>query len=234
MVSMDTPEAVTALGDAYRAIGDLAGELSEADFLRPSGCLGWTVSDVLCHVLGDARRGLVALATPADTEPDVDFVSYWTPWRPGGDDDLVRARGFRAVSATVSARGGPAGLVEAWQETAPAVVRLAGLAPYPVVATQGHALTVADFACTLAVEATVHHLDMIAWLPAAPGPAALPDPAATGLALVRRTLDGLLGVNPATGWDDTAYALKGTGRKELTPQDRAILAGLADRFPLFG
>jgi hypothetical protein len=36
------------------------------------------------------------------------------------------------------------------------------------------------------------------------------------------------------GPDDTAYALKGTGRRELTAEDRAILAGLADRFPLFG
>jgi hypothetical protein len=71
-------------------------------------------------------------------------------------------------------------------------------------------------------------LAWIAYLSAEPGPAA------TGLALVRRTLDGLLGLSPATGWDDTAYALKGTGRKELTPQDRAILADLADRFPLFG
>jgi hypothetical protein len=126
-----------------------------------------------------------------------------------------------------SACGSP-GLVEAWREAAPAVVRLAGLAPYPVVATPGHALTVADFACTLAVEATVHHLDMIAWLPAAAGPAA------TGLALVRRTLDGLLGATPDAGWDDTTYALKGTGREALTPADRARLRDLADRFPLFG
>lgn len=46
MASMDTGETVTALGDAYRAIGDLAGQLSETDFLQPSGCLGWTVTDV--------------------------------------------------------------------------------------------------------------------------------------------------------------------------------------------
>lgn len=36
---------------------------------------------------------------------------------------------------------------------------------------------------------------------------------------------------PPAGWDDTAYALKGTGRKELTSQNRTVLA---DPFPLFG
>jgi hypothetical protein len=125
-------------------------------------------------------------------------------------------------------RGQDGGLTEAWREAAPAAVRLAGLAPYPVVATQGHALTVADFAATLAVEATIHHLDMTAWLPAAPGPA----PGC--LSLARRTLDGLLGATADAGWDDTTYALKGTGRRALSADDRARLGVLADRFPLLG
>ena len=104
----------------------------------------------------------------------------------------------------------------------------AALAPYPVVATQAHALTVADFAGTLAVEATIHHLDMIACVPAASGPAP------SCLALVRRTLDGLLGVRANAGWDDTTYALKGTGRQPLSTADRSRLGGLAGRFPLLG
>jgi Mycothiol maleylpyruvate isomerase N-terminal domain len=126
MASVDTGEAVAALGDAYQGIGALAGGLSEADFLQPSRCRGWTVTDVLYHLLGDARRGLAALATPAETEPDVDFVSYWASWPPGGDDDLVRARALRAAAATVTVIGGSPGLVEAWREAAPAAVRLAG------------------------------------------------------------------------------------------------------------
>ncbi|XKK61766.1 hypothetical protein HFP71_02405 [Streptomyces sp. ARC32] len=40
---------------------------------------------------------------------------------------------------------------------------------------------------TLAVEATVHHLDLTVGLPDAPGPSA------TGPGAVRATLDGLLG-----------------------------------------
>jgi hypothetical protein len=115
-----------------------------------------------------------------------------------------------------------------WQETAPAAVRLAGLAPYPVVATQGHALTVPNFLGTLAVEATIHHLDMIVEFPAAPLPSS------RCLALVRRTLDGLLGTPVTIAWDDTTYALKGTGRSPLTDTDRTHLARLANRFPLLG
>src|SRR5579875_843359 len=149
-------EAVAALDDAYRGVTELLDGLGEADFLGPTRCLGWTVTDLLYHLLGDARRALTALATPAQTGPDVDFVSYWRPWRPGGDDSLTRARAFRLAGAAVTAVTGPAVLADAWRETAPAAVRLAGLAPYPVIATQGHALTVADFAATLAIEAAIH------------------------------------------------------------------------------
>jgi hypothetical protein len=227
--------AVAALGDVYGGVTEMLGALSEPDFLLPTRCLGWIVTDCLYHLLGDARRALTALATPATTGPDVDFVTYWKPWQPGGDGSLTRARAFRAAAATVTAVSGPAMLVEAWRETAPAAVRLAHLAPYPVVATQGHALNVADFAATLAIEATVHHLDMIAELPGAR------PPAPSGLALVRRALDGLLGQpaastwdDAALAWDDTTYALKGTGRIPLTDPERAALGPLAGRFPLFG
>ena len=160
MAGLGGDEAKAALGDAYQGVTGMIDGLGEPDFLLPTHCLGWTVSDVLYHLFADARR---ALAT---------------------------------------------------------------LAPYPVVATQGHALAIADFAGTLAVEATIHHLDMIACVPAAPGPAA------GCLALVRRTLDGLLGVAADAGWDDTTYALKGTGRQPLSAADRSRLGCLAGRFPL--
>ena len=97
-----------------------------------------------------------------------------------------------------------------------------------MVATQGHVLTVADFAATLAVEASVHHLDLIAELPAAPAPTS------RCLSLVRRTLDGLLGEPVAAEWDDVTYALKGTGRSPLTPTERTQLGAQAAHFPLFG
>ena len=93
--------------------------------------------------------------------------------------------------------------------------------------TQGHVLTVADFAATLAVEAAVHYLDLTVALPGARAP----EPAS--LALVRRVLDGLLGAPLLAAWDDVTAALKGTGREPLTDPDRHSLGPLAARFPLF-
>jgi hypothetical protein len=51
---------------------------------------------------------------------------------------------------------------------------------------------------------------------------------------VRRVLDGLLGSPMPGGWDDQAYALKGTGRVPVTEADRSGIGALADRLALFG
>jgi len=86
---------------------------------------------------------------------------------------------------------------------------------------------VADLLSTLAVEAAVHHLDLVLRLDR-PGPAAGP------LAEVRRVLEGLLGRPLPAGWDDATAARRGTGRESLTALDRAELGPAAASFPLFG
>ena len=106
-------------------------------------------------------------------------------------------------------------------------VRAAAAADRPV-GTQGHVLTVGDLMITLAVEATVHHLDLTVALPAAPGSA----PA--GLAAVRATLDGLLGRPVPIDWGDEHYARAATGRAPLTAAEQHALGADAARFPLFG
>jgi hypothetical protein len=53
-------------------------------------------------------------------------------------------------------------------------------------------------------------------------------------ALVRETLDGLLGHSAPPDWDDARYALIGTGRAPLTDAERAALGADAARLPLFG
>jgi hypothetical protein len=52
------------------------------------------------------------------------------------------------------------------------------------------------------------------------------------LRIVRTTLDGLLGVEVPLAWDDRTYALAGTGRQDLTGEDRTRLGPLLERFPL--
>lgn len=226
VASIGRDAALAAVAAAYRGVGEAVAGLPEPDFLRPTRCAGWAVLDVLAHLLMDAQRGLVALATPATSPPDADFVSYWRGHTPDHPRAAAHARFVRVTAAAYSR---PAGLVAHLEETTAAVVRAATAAPPAgCVATQGHVLRLPDLLVTLAVEAAVHHLDLIDQLPAAPGPGAAP------LALVRRTLDGLLGRPLPVGWDDGEYALKGTGRVALTTAERDALGALAARFPLFG
>jgi hypothetical protein len=209
------------------ALGDLAATLSsvtEDEGFEPSGCRGWSVLDLAFHLVEDAHRALVDLNTPVDGPADTDAVDYWRPGRPSPHegDNLWSAR----VSASV--QGGIARLARRHARSAAAVLVAAGrLAPGDVVHSEGAALTVADQLSHLTVEATIHHLDLVARL-GRPGPAAGP------LAEVRRVLEGLAGVPFPADWDDVTAARRGTGREPLTDDDRGALGDAADRFPLFG
>jgi uncharacterized protein (TIGR03083 family) len=228
--------ALDALGAVYRNVTAVAGGLGEADLMRPSRCAGWAVADVLYHELLDARRALRTFASPADRPPDCDDVSYWTGYAPGAGDgpssggapsyaeeSAAHARYVRIAAAAYP----PGALAWEWSETAAAAVRAGRACGHGAVTTQGHVLTVADFAATLAVEAAVHYLDLTVALPGAPAP----EPAS--LALVRRVLAGLLGAPLPASWDDVTAALKGTGRDRLSEADRQALGSSAGRFPLF-
>jgi hypothetical protein len=112
-------------------------------------------------------------------------------------------------------------------ETSAAVVAaLQEVAPSRRVRTQGHVLAADDLARTLAVEATIHHLDLVECL-------AEGGPTAAGLAEVRRTLDGLTGAPLAAGWSDARYARVATGRAGATAEELAELGDVAERLPLF-
>jgi uncharacterized protein (TIGR03083 family) len=218
-----------ALDAAYQNVTAVAGGLGEADLMRPSRCAGWAVADVLYHELLDARRALRTFASPADGPPDRDDVSYWTDYAPGGDpadhaqESAAHARYVRIAAAAYP----PGALAWEWSETSAAACRAGRACEHPAVATQGHVLTVTDFAATLAVEAAVHYLDLTVALPGAPAP----EPAS--LALVRRVLAGLLGAPLPAAWNDITAALKGTGRDPLTEADRQSLGTSAGKFPLF-
>jgi uncharacterized protein (TIGR03083 family) len=215
---LDQGAVLDALDAVYQKVTAAVGGLGEADLMLPSRCAGWAVADVLCHQLLDARRALRTFATPAADPADRDDVSYWRDYAlgtgedsaPGGNGAAAHARYVRIAASAYP----PGWLVWEWTETAAAARRAARACCHPAVATQGHVLSAADFAATLAVEAAVHYLDLTVALPSAPEP----DPAA--LALVRRVLTGLLGSALPASWDDITAALKGTGREPLTAQDR--------------
>ncbi|MBQ1074060.1 maleylpyruvate isomerase N-terminal domain-containing protein [Micromonospora sp. C31] len=219
------------LAQAYDGITRVVADLDDAALQRPTRCRGWLVADLLLHVLCDAQRALVALASPAEGPPDVDDVGYWRAFSPGTDDDGGDARHAWWVRRSAVAFDRPGGIVRLWTDTAPAAVRAAGAAdPDGHVTTRGHVLRVPDLLATLTTEAVVHHLDLVLDLPDAPLPGAL----ATGVAVA--TIDGLLSddaVRPAA-WSDADYLLKATGRGPLTDRDQLELGEVAGWFPLLG
>lgn len=218
-------DALPALEAAYEGISRVLEGLSNSDFLRPTLCRAWVVSDLAFHHMLDAQRALIALATPSDASPDVDYVTYWVPWSSDNESAIAHARFVRVAASAYDTSDS---LVAHRRVTAEAALRAAAAADGDGrVATQGHSLAVPDFLATLAVEATIHHLDLAAFLDDASAPEAAP------LALVRRTLEGLAGSWLDLGWDDVTYALKGTGRERLTETERERLGHLADALPLF-
>jgi uncharacterized protein (TIGR03083 family) len=226
MPHIDADRGRVAMTASYRAVTADVEPLDGKELSRPSRCLGWTRADVLYHLLLDAQRALVAFATPAAGMADVDFVSYWAPFRPGSEGYDTHARFVRRAAAAYSS---DRAIVAQWRETAAAAGHAAAALPAEAkVTTQGHVLIAGDFLATLAVEATIHHLDLAA------GDPELAGPSAPGLAVARETFDGILGRPVPASWDDAGYALRAGGRVQLTADDRACLDALADRFPLLG
>lgn len=205
---------------SYEALLTVVSGLDDDAGWQPTRCAGWTARDLVFHLLGDAQRALVALHTPASTPADVDAVTYWRNWQPEPPGEDLGRRATR-TSASVWTRVRP--LADLYAETTRAVlVAVHERSDTELVATQGHVITVADLCSTLAVEATVHHLDI-----------RLGEPSQQGLGETRRVLDGLLG-RPASIVSDTRYALVGTGREAPSDEERGLLGAGADHLPLFG
>jgi uncharacterized protein (TIGR03083 family) len=222
---MSRTQPAEVLRAAYEAFAAVVRPLGDEESWRPTGCAGWAVRDLVFHCAGDAQRALVALHTPAAGPPDRTSVTYWRDWAP---NPVGAANGRRWNRVSASMFLDFLELRDLYLETAAATVS-AGTDTRPElrVATQGHVLTAGDLMLTLAVEATVHHLDLVTDLPEAPGPA----PA--GLDAVRVTLDGLLGRPVPLDWSDEHYARAATGRAPLTDPERLALGADAERFPLF-
>ena len=70
----------SVLDASYQALLRVVSTLDDATGWRNTRCAGWTVRDLIHHLLADAQRALVALHTPASGPPDVNAISYWKPW----------------------------------------------------------------------------------------------------------------------------------------------------------
>ncbi|MFI9102922.1 maleylpyruvate isomerase N-terminal domain-containing protein [Streptomyces fildesensis] len=209
---------------SWAALRTAVAELPDEAFARPSGCTGWLVRDLVCHLVIDAQDVLITLVTPAETEPTRDAVTYWevaeTP--PTGDDPLD------ALTVRLAAAYGEPWLLKFHlDDVGSAAGRAAELAdPDLRVATRDEVLTVADYLSVYVMEWTLHHLDLVAHLPDAA------EPPAEGLARSREMLEKIAGAAFPASFCDTDALLVGTGRRAPTDAEKAELGELAARLPL--
>ncbi|MFJ1764473.1 maleylpyruvate isomerase N-terminal domain-containing protein [Amycolatopsis sp. NPDC088138] len=203
---------------SWTALLAAVAALPDEDFAKPSGCRGWLVRDLVCHLVIDAQDVLITLVTPSEAEPTADAITYWkvaqTP--PAGDDPLDAL-----IVRLAAAYEDPALLKFHLDDVGSAAGRAADLAdPGVRVGTQDMVLTAGDYLSAYVLEWTLHHLDL-------PGEARPP-----GLAQARGMLEKIAGAAFPASFTDTGALLVGTGRRAPTEAETAALGDLAARLPL--
>jgi hypothetical protein len=209
---------------SWAALRAAVAGLADDDFAQPSGCTGWLVRDLVCHLIIDAQDVLITLVTPAETEPTRNALTYWHVTRtpPTGDDPLA-ALTVRLAAAYED----PRLLQFHLDDVGSAAGRAAELAdPALRVRTLDQVLTAADYLRAYVLEWTLHHLDLIAHLPNAAGPPA------DGLARSREMLGQIAGSAFPAAFSDTDALLIGTGRRAPTDVETTRLGELAGQLPL--
>lgn len=198
-------------------------ELSDQDWERPSGCTGWLVRDLVCHLIIDAQDVLITLVTPAETEPTVDSVTYWDLVEPSTGEDPLDA----LIPRLAAAYGEPRWLKFHFDDVGSAAGRAAELADAGVrVSTRDEVLTVGDYLSAYVMEWTLHHLDLIAHLPSAA------EPPVETLTAARAALEKIAGAPIPASFSDKDALLVGTGRRAPTDAEMAALGELAAKIPL--
>jgi uncharacterized protein (TIGR03083 family) len=209
---------------SWAALRAAVSELSDEDFAQPSGCTGWLVRDLVCHLVIDAQDVLITLVTPAETAPTRDAVTYWDVANkpPTGDDPLD------ALIVRLAAAYEVPGLLKFhFDDVGSAAGRAAELAdPGLRVSTRDEVLTAGDYLSAYVMEWTLHHLDLIAYLPYAA------EPPAAGLARCREMLEQIAGAAFPVSFSDKDALLIGTGRRAPTDEEETELGELAGKLPL--
>ncbi|MET8850510.1 maleylpyruvate isomerase N-terminal domain-containing protein [Amycolatopsis sp. NPDC004625] len=207
----------------WAALRFAVASLPDAEFAKPSGCRGWLVRDLVCHLVIDAQDVLITLATPASSAVTHDAVTYWavSSSLPSGEDPLSAL-----IVRLAAAYEDPALLKFHLDDVGSAAGRAADLAdPGTRVSTQEMVLTAGDYLSAYVPEWTLHHLDLVAHLPSVAGPPA------EGLARTRVVLEKIAGTAFPASFSDTDVLRVATGRRAPTEAEAAELGGLAARLP---
>lgn len=215
---------VDLFSHSWTALRTAVADLPDESFAQPSGCTGWLVRDLVCHLVIDAQDVLITLVTPAETEPTRDAVTYWEVAEipPTGDDPLDAL-----VVRLAAAYEEPWLLKFHLDDVGSAAGRAAELAdPGLRVGTRDEVLTVGDYLSAYVLEWTLHHLDLVAHLPD------VAQPPAEGLARTREMLEKIAGTAFPASFSDKDALLVGTGRRAPTSAEKAELGELATKLPL--
>jgi hypothetical protein len=208
---------------SWTALRTAVAELPDTAFERPSGCTGWLVRDLACHLIIDAQDVLITLVTPAETEPTRNAVTYWDIVEAPTGDDPLDALIVRLAAAYEE----PWLLKFHFDDVGSAAGRAAELAdPGARVGTRDQVLNVGDYLSAYVLEWTLHHLDLIAHLPDVAGPPA------EGLSQSRAMLEEIAGAAFPTSFSDEDSLLIGTGRRAPTAAETTALGELPAKLPL--
>ncbi|ATG50404.1 thioesterase [Brachybacterium vulturis] len=211
---------------SWTALRTAATGLPDAALMRPSGCRGWLVRDLLCHLISDAQDVLITLSTPAETTPSADALSYWTPHPipPDGSEPLD------ALTVRLAAAYQDPDLLRGHLEEVGAASGRAALLAHPdlPVATRGKTLTVRDYLGAHVLEWTLHHLDLVAHLADA-GETIADGPPTKGLAAARDSVERRLRIRLPATWADADALRVATGRRPATPAEQEELDALGPR-----
>jgi uncharacterized protein (TIGR03083 family) len=225
------------VGALSAQLGDLVAlvdPLSAADFGRPTRCPGWSVAELVAHCEGILLRLVGENALEVDGEAEIDRVGYYRYDPDGPREGESSNKTFSEVirDRVIDEVGGRSG--EELRNSLEAAVDAAvvGVREIPaerVIERSGHPrITYGEFVASRNLEFGVHTMDIA---DAVGRPQRAHRDAAP---IITDILDGLLGepVPDAIHWDATTYILTGTGRRQLTAEEREALGPLATKFPL--
>ncbi|MFG2888368.1 maleylpyruvate isomerase N-terminal domain-containing protein [Streptomyces sp. NPDC048248] len=208
---------------SWAALRTAVAELPDEDFERPSGCAGWLVRDLVCHLVIDAQDVLITLVTPTEAEATVDAVTYWELVEPPTGEDPLDA----LIPRLAAAYGEPRWLKFHLDDVGSAAGRAAEFAdPTVRVSTRDQVLTTGDYLSAYLLEWSLHHLDLIAHLPSAA------EPPAETLSAARAALEKIAGTAFPVSLSDEDALLIGTGRRTPTAAETATLGDFAAKLPL--
>lgn len=221
---------------SWSALRQGVAELPDAAFERPSGCRGWRIRDLVLHLALQAQDVLITLATPAETAPTADALSYWTPrpTPPGGQDPQGPQGPLDALTVRLAAAYEDPALLRAHLEHVAAAASRAAQQAHPdlPVTTRGMTLTVRDYLSAHVLEWTLHHLDLVALSQPDGAPAGgppVPGPPAESLADAREMVERRLRLRLPEAWADADALRIATGRRPATSAERAELDALGPR-----